>query len=454
MYRHTKSIFVHRPVPPPVWTINVSAIDPDDYSDMPSVQDCTDSNAPFFFDTPYCFATTTDDEIHSLALHNTSKYAASDHVYSFTSEPTEFGTDNCATHHICSLLNLFVNMRPAPKVGVTGVAGSTMASGIGTIMFTITDDDGIKHKITLEDVIYLPESAKNLISTSKWSSDKHDNCGILSRGKFSIFMWDNDNNKKHIVHPPDCQIPLMPVNEADDAFVLFNETHAAHFTDNSLLMPDGVYPQAYTSETSATQRNNDSDQQSDNFPSPGFADKIIPTGSTAWHSNKDRRRIAIIQKHISGPGPLSYSIRPLNSKQCITVPATELTAIRPEPADIPNTHEDVDCQLMTETLSAEELAQIWTGDSDNTSSPDEKLALYWHHRLRHAPLTCLHRLATRGVLPKSIIRVTKLPLCAACAFATAHRRSWRTKSKDIHSIRQPHHDAPGRGTSCDHMVSH
>ena len=222
MYRHTKTIFVHRPVPPPAWTINVSAIDPDDYSDMPSVQDCTDSNAPFFFDTPYCFATTTDDEIHSLALHNTSKYVASDHVYSFTSEPTEFGTDNCATHHICSLLNLFVNMRPAPKVGVTGVAGSTMASGIGTIMFTITDDDGIKHKITLEDVIYLPESAKNLISTSKWSSDKHDNCGILSRGKFSIFMWDNDNNKKHIVHPPDCQIPLMPVNEADDAFVLFN----------------------------------------------------------------------------------------------------------------------------------------------------------------------------------------------------------------------------------------
>ena len=59
---------------------------------------------------------------------------------------------------------------------------------------------------------------------------------------------------------------------------------------------------------------------------------------------------------MSGPGPLSYSIRPLNSKLYITVPATELKAICPDPADIPNNHEDVDSQLMTETLSAEELA--------------------------------------------------------------------------------------------------
>ena len=63
-------------------------------------------------------------------------------------------------------------MRPAPKIGVQGVAGSSMASGIGTIQFTIIDDDNVKHVIQLEDVIYLPESAKNLISTSKWADDK------------------------------------------------------------------------------------------------------------------------------------------------------------------------------------------------------------------------------------------------------------------------------------------
>ena len=80
MYEHISKIFITRSVPPPAWTINVSFIDPDDYSDMPPLQDCTDSNAPFFFSTPYCFTTIIDEEIHSLALHNTTKYAASDHV--------------------------------------------------------------------------------------------------------------------------------------------------------------------------------------------------------------------------------------------------------------------------------------------------------------------------------------------------------------------------------------
>ena len=42
-----------------------------------------------------------------------------------------------------------------------------MAAGIGTIQFTITDDDNIKHTIVLRDVIYLPGATKNLISTSK-----------------------------------------------------------------------------------------------------------------------------------------------------------------------------------------------------------------------------------------------------------------------------------------------
>ena len=147
-------------------------------------------------------------------------------------------------------------------------------------------------------------------------------------------------------------------------------------------------------------------------------------------------------------------IRLLNGNQQLNAPASSLAPINPEPADIPASSREVDSLLMTESLTPEELALIWSGDVDNTMTENGRLALYWHHRLRHAPLTCLHRLATRGVLPAGILKVTKLPLCAACAFATAHRRSWRTKSKSNNSIRQPHHDAPGSGTSCDHVVSH
>ena len=109
---------------------------------------------------------------------------------------------------------------------------------------------------------------------------------------------------------------------------------------------------------------------------------------------------------------------------------------------------------MTSCLSPEDLTPLWSGSIDDTVNEASRLALYWHHRLRHAPLTCLHRLASRGALPQLILKVTKMPLCAICAFATAHRRSWRTKSKPDHPIRQLHQDTPGKGTSCHHVISH
>ena len=110
----------------------------------------------------------------------------------------------CNTYHIiCSLLNLCISIRPAPKVGVKGVSGSTMTSGIGTIWFVLTDGEGIKYIIQLDNVIYLLESAKNLSSVYKWSDDKCDDCGVITRSRFSIFIWDQDTNTKYIYHPPD-----------------------------------------------------------------------------------------------------------------------------------------------------------------------------------------------------------------------------------------------------------
>ena len=116
--------------------------------------------------------------------------------------------------------------------------------------------------------------------------------------------------------------------------------------------------------------------------------------------------------------------------------------------------EDIVSQIMTACLSKEDLEALWSGNADNTITDEAKLTLYWYHHLRHTPLTCLHCLADREILPKKILIVTKIPLCAASAFATGHRRSWLTKSKSNNPIRQSHHNAPGRSTSCDHVISH
>ena len=105
-------------------------------------------------DTMLCFTSTTTNDIYPLILHNTKAHG-SDENMSFNSDTTEFGTDNCATRHICSLLNLFTDMCPAPKIGVTGVAGSLMASGNGTVQFSVTDDNGERKMVKLKNVIYI-----------------------------------------------------------------------------------------------------------------------------------------------------------------------------------------------------------------------------------------------------------------------------------------------------------
>ena len=43
--------------------------------------------------------------------------------------------------------------------------------------------------------------------------DRDDDCGIFSRGKYSIFLWNNDECKRILYNDPNCPIPLMTVNE-------------------------------------------------------------------------------------------------------------------------------------------------------------------------------------------------------------------------------------------------
>ena len=103
--------------------------------------------------------------------------------FSFMQRIIEFAMDNCATFHVCKDKFLFIGtIKKCPNIKVKGVSGIATASGIGTIRFMITSKTGENEEIVLHNVIYLPESPKNLISISRWSRDRGDDCGILSRG--------------------------------------------------------------------------------------------------------------------------------------------------------------------------------------------------------------------------------------------------------------------------------
>ena len=186
--------------------------------------------------TPYCLPCTTVNNNTPIAL-NTGEDDTDDFT-DFGFGNTEFGTDNCATHHICSDIRLFVKgtLKPLKDIGVVGVSGKCQAEGMGTVVFDVIDDQGIRNKITLERVIYLPSSSKNLISISQWSNDKGDDCGVISRGEYSLFMWDHDSKQKFIPHNPECKIPIMQVNEGDGKFTSFLSTIDDKLMDKVCLL--------------------------------------------------------------------------------------------------------------------------------------------------------------------------------------------------------------------------
>ena len=148
-----------------------------------------------------------------MTLTNSStKDALTNTNVDFDEATVEIGVDNCATHHLCGERSLFTDLRDIDdKILVNGISGSKAVEGIGTVKFMIMDSEGVYREIDLENVVFLPGAAKNLISVSQWSRDRGDDAGVLTRGKFSYFMWDHDSHKTLIDHPPDCPIPLMLV---------------------------------------------------------------------------------------------------------------------------------------------------------------------------------------------------------------------------------------------------
>ena len=203
--------------------------------------------------------------------------------------------------------------------------------------------------------------------------DKGDNCGIFSRGKYSIFFWDEDNKLKHIDHSPNCRIPLMLVNEGEDQFEVFLATHSDTFSDNeqdgSALLQVDLNSQSPDDDPALMYKNNDKragarkgtevDQQSTKVLPTSLREPIFPEGMIVRATTKGNTRICIVDKVIlTGSGLPRYKIRPSNGTKLCTVSEKNLKHIYLEPADIPLKPSDVDNQIMTHCLSPKDIENV------------------------------------------------------------------------------------------------
>ena len=89
-----------------------------------------------------CFLIEVINVMDPLILSNTAYFRENNNTFVLRNDRrTEFGVDNCATHHICSKKELFVGeINTSTNIGVKGISGSSREIGLGTIPFTIKGD--------------------------------------------------------------------------------------------------------------------------------------------------------------------------------------------------------------------------------------------------------------------------------------------------------------------------
>ena len=332
-----------------------------------------------------------------------------------------------------------------------GISGIAIAEGIGTIKFTITDNSGKKHEITLDNVIHLPEASKNLISITQWSKEKNDDCGIFSRGERSLFMRNNDSKRKLIHHDPTSCIQLLPINESDNDFTYFLRTHSDDLIDNVCLLQDGVHIQNDSEEAIKSNKQFvDVDSQLRN-------QETIPVGTVVRAQIENDDKICIVMREYRKPDcDQEYEVRQLNSSKRNKVSKVKIVNL--DPADIPKSHQNLDAEIMTRCMTREDLENLCNCSTDGTVSEENRRTFYWHHILQYIPLIHLKRLSERRIIPKYIATIVKMPLCAACTFSTTHRRNWRFKKSKSKGNNENNRirgksQQPGDGTACYHIVS-
>ena len=115
--------------------------------------------------------------------------------------------DNSATGHICNDMTLFHGPLVSSLIEVSTATGSTNKLNMGTVVLTLTDDDGVEHTFTLQRVIHMPHSPVNMLSTRKLAEQfpnangdpDRKGTGVMSTFDEHILFWNNRQHKRHLL---------------------------------------------------------------------------------------------------------------------------------------------------------------------------------------------------------------------------------------------------------------
>jgi hypothetical protein len=317
--------------------------------------------------------------------------------YGYDSDSFWIAVDNCCSKCITNCLSDFVTPPTRVNVDVRGIGGSVTASLMGTVKWSIEDDDGVVHSFLIHNTFYNADSPYRLLSPQHLAQELKDDfpkergtwCGTF--GNAIELYWDQRKYQRTITLSIASNIGLFRSAPGYSRFHAF--CHEIGDIEPSTLEENVFYcmPAAEVSEDDSSVLDPDGTGEADADDDDSVESKM--TG----------RRHPDIPDDVFTP-----------------IERTGVEDIIPE-----------DKNVQQNTPQAELLA--------------------WHYRLGHTSFAKIKEMAARGDLPRNIA-ACKTPKCASCLYGKATRRAWRSKSP-ANKMTTPQATAPGKVVAVDQMIS-
>lgn len=309
--------------------------------------------------------------------------------------------DNCASRTMSFSKDDFVpdTLKPIRPIRIKGFGSAstqTMVTHEGTVKWTILDDDGVPHDISVPNSLFTPRSGERLLSPQHWAQTANDYTSDQQPGTYCVttdkevrLYWDRAKRIR--------TIPLDPTsNNVATIWVQNGFRHSLAFASIA-GEEDEQQPMCFATATEIT----------DDEASGGNE-----------HDDDDRS----FQSHESEPPPVPKA---------------------------PNTDEG---QKEWNTLPDIHHPNVVEQDKEELGMDPSAEMLRWHARLSHIPMSRIQQMAKEGALPARLARC-RVPMCQSCIYGKMTRRPWRTKPGSQEKAKLKVITAPGQCVSVDQLES-
>ena len=156
----------------------------------------------------------------------------------FDTDSYVIGIDNHSSVSISNSIKDFIS-KPTPcQAKIKSFGGSMMAaSGIGSVKWRISDDQGIDHDIIIDDVLYVPQAQVRLLCPQQWAqqvklkSPSDTGTYSVNHSEGIILFWNNSKSSKTIPWSKKTNTAYFRTSPSFNNFEKFHRISSVHIEE-------------------------------------------------------------------------------------------------------------------------------------------------------------------------------------------------------------------------------